>query len=571
MFSSMDDNYKRNMIMSDGTNAKDCLMNEPEDCKTISDIPEEILEYILFKVSPYNDLKSAMLVCSAWYRVATAVLRKIHQNYLQNLTASRMTGSLFMPGAGTRITERYSHCACYYNKSMYVFGGCTSPDSTLNDLWRFDLGTREWIRPLAMGTYPFPKACASMVVYKDNLVLFGGWSHPTPTPLHQAARFFSDLHMYSVTANRWSQISTCATLNSVNPPPIAFHSASILGDQMVVFGGTELYDTRSNEIWVFDFEEVKWSKPRTNNVKPSPRYGQSQVTLDDHHILIIGGCGGPNQILHDAWLLTICPQKWLWEEVTVKNTEFAVPQTWCHQSCKVKNMVVFLSKPNKPPNCTPSSPRQVKVKRTRVWIPPREDMPHPSSSSDNQSESEEEQPENNQSHMAGVSHDHGHDQSDLHDLKTAGPRPGMPCIRPNAMKNRQRQLEALLKYERKLRQPGAHSSPNNPQAGPSNSFHENFSSRNGMSRNNAQLMMIHVLNISDVVKTKTVSWQPLRYSDSAEMPEETIFYTLVEGRGELILFGGINKDIQSIQRGFGIKSHLVTNRLYFLNPEMPQL
>ena len=42
------------------------------------------------------------------------------------------------------------------------------------------------------------------------------------------------------------------------------------------------------------------------------------------------------QILHDAWLLTICPQKWLWEEVTVKNTEFAVPQTWCHQSCKVR-------------------------------------------------------------------------------------------------------------------------------------------------------------------------------------------------------------------------------------------
>ena len=30
---------------------------------------------------------------------------------------------------------------------------------------------------------------------------------------------------------------------------------------------------------MFDFEEVKWSKPRTNNVKPSPRYGQSQVEI----------------------------------------------------------------------------------------------------------------------------------------------------------------------------------------------------------------------------------------------------------------------------------------------------
>ena len=35
------------------------------------------------------------------------------------------------------------------------------------------------------GTYPSPKACASLVVYKDSLILFGGWSHPTPYTFHQ--------------------------------------------------------------------------------------------------------------------------------------------------------------------------------------------------------------------------------------------------------------------------------------------------------------------------------------------------------------------------------------------------
>lgn len=124
---------------------------------------------------------------------------------------------------------------------MYIFGGCTSTNTTFNDLWRFDLMDRKWVRPLAigntnynrnhyyrgttvstsqsilivaftkfsrilsqcvlcsyfkiqfilydlcnfLGTYPSPKACASLVAYKDNLVLFGGWSHPTPYPLHQ--------------------------------------------------------------------------------------------------------------------------------------------------------------------------------------------------------------------------------------------------------------------------------------------------------------------------------------------------------------------------------------------------
>ena len=237
---------------------------------------------------------------------------------------------------------------------------------------------------------------------------------------------------------------------------------------------------------------------------------------------------------------------------------------------QVKDMVIFLSKPNKPPVTTPASPRQVKTKKTRVWIPPREDMPHPSSSTTNQNSPEEESQDNSQSHLAQLSHDSESDQSSSQDLKTAGPRPGMPSVRPNAMKNRQRQLEALLKYEKKMRQSGADNSTNKPQPGTSG-LQGNWKSRNGINRPRTQTMYIHVLDISEVVRTKTVTWRPLSQSESEDMPEETIFYTLVEGRGELALFGGINKDIQSIQKDFGIKSNLVTNRLYFLKPEIPRL
>jgi F-box protein 42 len=50
------------------------------------------------------------------------------------------------------ITDRHSHSACYFQQSMYVFGGCSSTSTTFNDLWRFDLATQQWVRPLAMGT-----------------------------------------------------------------------------------------------------------------------------------------------------------------------------------------------------------------------------------------------------------------------------------------------------------------------------------------------------------------------------------------------------------------------------------
>lgn len=73
---------------------------------------------------------------------------------------------------------------------MYVFGGCTCTSTTFNDFWKLDLSTRKWVRLLTMGTYPTPKACATLVYYEGTLVLFGGWTHPSPYPLHQVNIIF---------------------------------------------------------------------------------------------------------------------------------------------------------------------------------------------------------------------------------------------------------------------------------------------------------------------------------------------------------------------------------------------
>lgn len=40
----------------------------------ISDLPEEILEYILIHLSPYRDLKCAMSVNRQWYRLVQGML-----------------------------------------------------------------------------------------------------------------------------------------------------------------------------------------------------------------------------------------------------------------------------------------------------------------------------------------------------------------------------------------------------------------------------------------------------------------------------------------------------------------
>lgn len=58
---------------------------------------------------------------------------------------------------------------------------------------------------------------------------------------------------------------------------------------------------------------------------PPPRYGQSQLLLDDRHLIIIGGCGGPSLNFSDVWLLDFDlfgDGEWRWTQLKV---EFIIP------------------------------------------------------------------------------------------------------------------------------------------------------------------------------------------------------------------------------------------------------
>jgi F-box protein 42 len=133
--------------------------------------------------------------------------------------------------------------------------------------------------------------------------------------------------------------------------------------------------------------------------------------------------------------------------------------------------------------------------------------------------------------------------------------------RQNAAKNREKQLEALRKFEERLRESLARQSGSQGQGQPSQD-----ETRKTRLRELRTPIHLHVLDITDIVQSRTATWQSVKENPSLEAPEETIFYSLVEGRGELVMFGGIQRDIQSMQRGMDVKSHVVSNNLYILSP-----
>ncbi|KAJ6656873.1 hypothetical protein lerEdw1_003204 [Lerista edwardsae] len=412
----------------------------PQHHRSMLELPEEVLEYILSFLSPYQEHKTAALVCKQWYRLIKGVAHQCYHGFIKAVQEGNVQWeSRTYPYPGTPITQRFSHSACYYdaNQSMYVFGGCTqsSCNAAFNDLWRLDLNSKEWIRPLASGpaerqpfprnaspwlcsseppesvslvpapglgglnyslrcsvsggkpleqvgrslrvrvgsgpgsaealqglphqplsshgtsrtvqrgwlhlatgSYPSPKAGATLVVYKDLLVLFGGWTRPSPYPLHQPERFFDEIHTYSPSKNWWNCVVT-----THGPPPMAGHSCCVIRDKMIVFGGSLGSRQMSNDVWVLDLEQWAWSKPTVSGPSPHPRGGQSQVVLDDETILVLGGCGGPNALFKDAWLLHMSTSPWTWQPLKVDNEDHGAPELWCHPACRVGQCVVVFS------------------------------------------------------------------------------------------------------------------------------------------------------------------------------------------------------------------------------------
>ncbi|XP_051977399.1 F-box only protein 42-like [Xyrauchen texanus] len=331
------------MDTEDSVETVDSRTRAAASAHSMGELPEEVLEYILSFLSPYQEHKTAALVCKQWYRLIKGVAHQCYHGFLRAVQEGNIQWeSRTYPYPGTPITQRFSHSACYYdcNQSMYVFGGCTqsSCNAAFNDLWRLDLNSKEWIRPLASGSYPSPKAGATLVLYKDLLVLFGGWTRPSPYPLHQPERFFDEIHTYSPSKNWWNCIVT-----TYGPPPMAGHSSSVIGSSMVVFGGSLGTRQMSNEVWVLDLEQWTWSKPNISGPSPHPRGGQSQIVIDRDTLLILGGCGGPNALLKDAWMLDMSASSWTWQQLRVENEDHGAPELWCHPACKVGECVVVFS------------------------------------------------------------------------------------------------------------------------------------------------------------------------------------------------------------------------------------
>ncbi|KAL1397987.1 hypothetical protein pipiens_009322 [Culex pipiens pipiens] len=596
---------------------------------SINDLPNEILEFIFSLVPPYQDLDRCCVVCKRWESLANNVRIRKKASLQKALTDFNLCWKEELFSSQTpSIAARFAHASSLHRNSMFVFGGASSFDTTFNDLWRFDLSRREWVRPISMGSYPSPKAGASLVCYHNALVLFGGWRH-SYTPF-QMCTLFDELHQYNVAENRW-------TIHNLafGPPPMTGHSATVHRNKMVVFGGYQKTQENlgtSNDIWVLDLDKMAWKRPTVSEQKPPPRYGQFQMAIGEDHILVLGGTGGVNRIFNDAWLLDMKNEVWRWRAVQIKNKKCTV-HNWSYPACNIGSKVIVLgpTSPNDfqivrqhrpsnhhglhPPNLG-RGPRPVNpAERNRAAaaaannepnIPPRQNPVRPPPPPPMASPPRQQPPPEPRPGPSGLS---------APNPPPAQPQPGpsrpLPTIRspnyrqqdddhllpkrfnqspeqhghmamaafsvpptnpPPLHATRERQLERLRKMEEKISAmrrikeqeqrdlEQAQAAANKAAIAAATSHHEaqlpvtpKRIKRNGLA--------IYVCDISQLLTNANepvIEWQETKNSGLiAGAPDHFTFSTMVAGNGELIVFGGLNKNPKS-------ESSSVTNAVHFL-------
>ena len=163
---------------------------------------------------------------------------------------------LFEKSKGRPMPEgRRDHSMVYsnINKKVYLFGGWNCSDQ-LNDLWCLDDGW-DWSIVTVSGNIPSGRRGHTACIFQNNMIIFGG--------LYGLSKYLNELYLFDIVTSSWS-LQTC--LGDI-PSPRAWHTSTIIGKFMVVFGGTAGRTSFYDDVYVLNLENFVWSKSVVSGVE----------------------------------------------------------------------------------------------------------------------------------------------------------------------------------------------------------------------------------------------------------------------------------------------------------------
>lgn len=530
-------------------------------------------------------------VCKKWYRIISGLRLLNKTTFNECFQNGRICWKQYEHK--TSPTQRHSHSCCQINDRMYLFGGLSGTSTSYNDLWYLDLNTKSWNRPTTNGSYPSPKAAASLVIYNNSLVLYGGYSHPYSHPFNQQVSFFDELHIYCIETFTWNQI-----LFSQEAPKLAGHTASIINkNQMIFFGGCNgSLGNKTNSVYCLDLDTFEWLcstnesgaklTREIDGLKPECRYGHSQITLDDERILIVGGCGGPNRNFDDVWILNWPREKSVnasWQQITISNLINSPAQLYCISFVKCDDKLITFGKTRTPLATSPTASTDNLASKIQVLNPfslndlSTDCFTLTGSSSVAKSiqprkctcsmKIVEKQPISNFITPSSVNNLDDNQYSIENTVINVNDAQQMAMLN-KTQRNTIKRLEVLKKIALKF---------NKLKDEKETKITQQLNTTTSLSRSqkhcvvHSNYMQMFILDIKQLLvdsagEKPIVSWQiPVAHFSNA--PPDTILYSLVKGVDEIVLFGGMESDSPiKNQLKNDYSKNRISNKLYVMKP-----
>ncbi|XP_054894430.1 RING finger protein B [Poeciliopsis prolifica] len=210
------------------------------------------------------------------------------QRYSELYILNTLTWKWRLVTAKGKVPALSYHSAVFYQKELFVFGGVQPRngvgDKCSNALYIFSPEYEIWYQPIVEGDKPLPRFGHSATLLGQKLVIFGG---------QMTAAYFNDLHVLDLGLMEYTAVK-CANMP---PLPRGFHAAApVLDNRILISGGCSAIGALQ-DVHVFNTDIRMWSSVACPLLCSKPRAGHSMINLQTEQgennikctVLVFGG------------------------------------------------------------------------------------------------------------------------------------------------------------------------------------------------------------------------------------------------------------------------------------------